>query len=961
MSDSILFLPWLRTGLAATIQEVAVDGLSDGSPTSLSLSVAVEAVRADGGVDRRELPPRTVGLQGPGSVTALHDAQIVRRYPEPGATDPELNYFCAIEFSSPDFPWRFTPVKPDADNRLPPWLALVVVEDIPGALGQGSRGLDVLHVADAAAQLPPPADIWAWAHVQVETDDPGADPVALWRSNPAALRSRLLCPRRLTPDTSWIACVVPTFEAGRLAGLGLPNSDAVGLAWGTGPVELPVYHSWRFSTSAPGDFESLVRRLRPVELPASVGIRDLDISHPGGGLPDADGTILSFVGALVAPAAVPRVWEARHRRRTEAALRNVLRDDVPQPPPGSDYDPLEHDPVVRPALYGSAQSQRESLGAAPADGAGDGSERAAAPRWMRQLNLDPAVRAVAGIGSAVVRRDQEQLMDAAWDAAKGLDQVNQRLRAATLALHAGMAVQTRLRVLPPERILQFAGPSLARIDTGSGTVLRTLGESDLPDNAGAGAYRRIARPAGPVARRLGVPDPATEVNRRLLAAPDGPISSHTRVAVPAGCDVAGLERDVTPDADDPARDIAPEIRRWIDPGVDGTTVGRLDQPVPAGPRFPPSTGRGVEVVGRPTRDRIVVAQRPPTRPRSALSRTPRPSVTSAALAAAVDCLDVDAAIASRLRATIQAPPEAWRVPVPSRMWASPSFRVPLYSRVRELSVEYLVPGAGNIPDESVGLLETNDRYVESLLIGANHELSREFLWREYPAQLNGTWFRQFWNAPEPDIEPIGAWRPQIDLGSQDGSAQADLVIVIKGTFPRRYPDVHVFVARAEWTRDETHDRWFRDVRTGGERRAPVLAGQLQPGVIFYGFDLSAREALGDPLETPGRGDAGWFFVLEEQPRGVRFGLDNPDGGQVQGRGAAPSTWNDLTWANVTPAGSPEGVTFVDLAATPWLTVGALPGAGGSDVWGADAAGQARITLQRPVQLKVHASAMLGQI
>lgn len=322
--------------------------------------------------------------------------------------------------------------------------------------------------------------------MQVDSADPDVDPVALYARSPAALRSRLLCPRRLIADRSWIACVVPTYEAGRLAGLGIVNSGATGHAWpATGPVELPVYHTWRFRTSERGDFESLVRRLRPVELPPTVGVRDLDISRPGSGLPDAEGTIVSFVGALVSPAATARQWSPRHRRQTAAALREVLRDDVPQPAPDIDYDPLQHDPVVRPALYGSVQSQCTSL---------DDS----APRWMEQLNLDPSVRSVGGVGAAVVRRDQEQLMDAAWEAAKGLEEVNRRLRAATLALEAGTALQHRLDALPGERLLQFAGPSLARV-AGAGVLCCANSSSPIsptpPDSAPTGGSPDRAVPS----------------------------------------------------------------------------------------------------------------------------------------------------------------------------------------------------------------------------------------------------------------------------------------------------------------------------------------------------------------------------------------------------------------------------------------------------------------------------------
>ena len=54
--------------------------------------------------------------------------QIVRTRAAPAhATDFEPNYFPAIEFDRPDFPWLFTPAKAAATGRLRPWLCLVVV------------------------------------------------------------------------------------------------------------------------------------------------------------------------------------------------------------------------------------------------------------------------------------------------------------------------------------------------------------------------------------------------------------------------------------------------------------------------------------------------------------------------------------------------------------------------------------------------------------------------------------------------------------------------------------------------------------------------------------------------------------------------------------------------------------------------------------------------------------------
>ena len=32
------------------------------------------------------------------------------------------------------------------------------------------------------------------------------------------------------------------------------------------------------------------------------------------------------------------------------------------------------------------------------------------------------------------------------------------------------------------------------------------------------------------------------------------------------------------------------------------------------------------------------------------------------------------------------------------------------------------------------------------MVGLNHEMARELLWREYPTDQRGSYFRQFWDA-----------------------------------------------------------------------------------------------------------------------------------------------------------------------------------------------------------------------
>ena len=131
--------------------------------------------------------------------------------------------------------------------------------------------------------LPDLAESWNWAHTQIAGDTPLAQALA---SAPGTVISRLICPRRLDPETGYTAFLVPAFDIGVQAGTGqTPASGAsANPAWTTrtqGPISLPYYYKFQFHTSDAGDFESLVRALTPVVLPATVGERMMDVSQPG--------------------------------------------------------------------------------------------------------------------------------------------------------------------------------------------------------------------------------------------------------------------------------------------------------------------------------------------------------------------------------------------------------------------------------------------------------------------------------------------------------------------------------------------------------------------------------------------------------------------------------------------------------------------------------------------------------
>jgi hypothetical protein len=306
-------------------------------------------------------------------------------------------------------------------------------------------------------------------------------------------------------------------------------------------------------------------------------------------------------------------------------------------------------------------------------------------------------------------------------------------------------------------------------------------------------------------------------------------------------------------------------------------------------------------------------------------------------------LDPTATVAAMVAGSVTGLPAG---AAPAKVAAAPRFTNPMYRRLRALSPDYLVPGLGDVPPDTLGLLVAEPEFVESFLAGLNHELLREFRWREYPASPRDTWSRRFWDAGTDDIQAISAWRGALGTHHPPGSPETDLVLLIRGALPRRYPDLRVYCAEAMW-----EDGRRREDPTGTVY--PVLfQAQLAPDCVAYGFALGVDAARGS---TDVHRHPGYFIVLEQHPGAPRFGLDQA---RAAARGQAPRSWTDLSWGSLVDVDEPQP-DFVDVTGPPWLASAAgIRGNGGIDMWGADAAAMGRITFQRPVRMLTHASAML---
>ncbi|MEU4221789.1 DUF3892 domain-containing protein [Actinoplanes sp. NPDC026623] len=551
MSDGLLaFLSWARAGLSAGA--AGPDPLSGPLPAGTPLDVAYR-------VNTRGAQNLRARLYGPGDVTAIDARQIIRTDPRPEDDTFPPSLFPLVEFDRPELPWLLTPAGPADRDRVRPWLVLVVVEQDQAQLLPGGA-LPALKTR--LEQLPDLAESHLWAHAQVALDGP-LDDARLDRlldRAPDRTLSRLICPRRLQPRRAYLACVVPAFEPGRRTGLALDltAADRTSLqpAWtaGTGDAPLlPVYHHWSFATGDAGSFEALVDRLTGRPLPRSVGVRDFDVSRPGGGMPEVPdggpGGSVELEGALRSLATFAAPWDPDARAAFEAALRPRIE------PAGTGDD-------VTPPVYGLAHAGRHGF-------TGDGDQ----VTWLRQLNLDPRYRAIAALGTRAVQDNQEDLIAAAWEQVAALRELNQALRQGQLARTVDQAIYDR-RVdlarpgapLPDDRLLQVAFPVRELLGTTEALrSARAVRATTTP------AFRKATRPGRSLARFGGdvIARPMPELAARTLTV-------NPPLPVPPG--MASVELLSAGESMPALTSSRVRVPSWI-----GPPQGPVEQPVPLDP------------------------------------------------------------------------------------------------------------------------------------------------------------------------------------------------------------------------------------------------------------------------------------------------------------------------------------------------------------------------------------------
>ncbi len=326
--------------------------------------------------------------------------------------------------------------------------------------------------------------------------------------------------------------------------------------------------------------------------------------------------------------------------------------------------------------------------------------------------------------------------------------------------------------------------------------------------------------------------------------------------------------------------------------------------------------------------------------------------------------------------------------------AYPKIDVPMYEPLKAISIELFLPNINLIPPNSVTLVETNQKFIESYMIGLNHEFARKLLWREYPTDQRGSYFRQFWDVRSVinteglsenelkeklyDIPPLNDW-PQVSKLGEHNNRQApgehgeQAVLVIRGELLKKYPTAVIYAQRAEWeyeadgtTPDLTKPRKLVEPTAAEEQspsptklRAPLYEAKADPDIYFFGFDLTVVEAKGGSGDPP---DPGWFFVIKERPGEPRFGLELTREGPLE-------VFDELTWQDAMPAGKPGQFLSATSLAPVALTAPPPPDPEEkqpqyaqdekADAAEVSSARWAYLLFRAPVMVAIHADEMLG--
>lgn len=884
------FLPFMRQGIVTLADPAAGSGKRIVLPVKVNLRAEEK-----NGTQIQELVEQEVSLYGPGDIVGINENIISKVAPVEDTNNFDASLTPFIEFSEPDFLWRFSTRKAADNQNWLPWLSLIILK-----VNEGDKTGEFIELPNTDAELPPRVQLssnavlpdlsesWRWAHVYLQELDninyaQLSDTV---RNAPGKVVCRLMSTRRLKPETKYQALLVPTFRIGLDAALGLTGGteDRRELSWetptaGAGQI-LPYYYRWEFTTGTKGDFEYLVRLLKPRQL-EDMGTQIIDCSNPGYGI-TPETTDMEMEGALKSLDTQLQAWgmdEVNPPNSTQEAMAELLNK--------REETDAEGNTVLRvtPPVYGEwyAGKEKETLKLDPTK----------VKHWIEELNLDFRHRAAAGLGVQFVKENQESLMKAAWEQFTKVKNVNRSLNLGRFGRQISQSMHKRLGSLSAETFLRLSLPMQTKVAYDRGNV----GEEDEKQTISAVLKSSpVTNTLSQITFKRFMPKVKKTDEKEKPGTGSG-FNTFNAVLnsqlVSAGFEVQGLVNEDPGDKTKPPPEETPEVAFFTNLGEQ--TKQALDPKKTIETKFTARFGKFRNIEKKES--------------------NPSPAT-----------LD----------------------PLRPVIWY-PEFHRPMYRFLRQLSQEYILPGMESIPPNTVGLLQTNRRFIEAFMVGLNHEFASELRWREFPTDMRGSYFRSFWDTSiysldsteqaefqsteigtallqemtqtygsgfdswakietayskgdpteteklvaaayeaavekwlltreeDKDIDKPSNWDPKSRLGNHPTPGnwndaeenQNQIVLLIRGELLQKFSNTLIYLVGRQ-----AADPNKPNLGPKAIRKFPIFEGALPPDIVFLGFSIKETDV------------DQYFVVFEERLQDLRFGLDIAASGTGE---------NDFSW------------------------------------------------------------------
>lgn len=198
--------------------------------------------------------------------------------------------------------------------------------------------------------------------------------------------------------------------------------------------------------------------------------------------------------------------------------------------------------------------------------------------------------------------------------------------------------------------------------------------------------------------------------------------------------------------------------------------------------------------------------------------------------------------------------------------AYPIFPDPTSFYLRELSERFILPSVDKLKLNSISCFVTNPIFEEAFLAGMNTEMGRELLWREYPTDERGSYFRKFWDQVELpndfsdkyfDVKFLHNWNKRLGANHEDGKGQL-VVFVIKSELMMQYPQTGITLS--------TPKNGILEVVL-----VPEMTGWLADDTYMAGFDISTLSSTKDLYLT--------FTETDKSQRFNKIPLSNKEADQ----------------------------------------------------------------------------------